>query len=72
MDLVNNSTLITELFALGEFTDGNWEAAHEHASDPEVVGYVDRGQTLRKKRGISLDEQWRLIERNHAAITNSQ
>ena len=40
---MNNLTLTTERLVLREFTEGDWQAVHEYASDPEVVGYVHWG-----------------------------
>ena len=38
---MNNLALTTVRLALREFTEGDWQAVHEYASDPEVVCYMD-------------------------------
>jgi len=46
---MNNLTLTTERLALREFTEGDWQAVHEYASDPEVVRYMDWGPNTEKE-----------------------
>ncbi len=49
LDLVNNLTLTTEPLVLREFTEGDWQAVHEYASDSEVVRYMEWGPNTEKE-----------------------
>ena len=46
---MNNLTLIAERIVLREFTEGDWQAVHEYASDSEVVRYMEWGPNAEKE-----------------------
>lgn len=46
---MNNLILTTERLALREFTERDWQAVHEYASDPELVRYMDWGPNTEKE-----------------------
>lgn len=48
------SPLTTDRLILREFTETDWQAVHEYASDPEVVRYIDWGPNTEKESQVEV------------------